>query len=280
MVYCLCIFPHPRAKHLPEIIKTIQAPVYTSVETDPDFAKHTLIGMPITMKFYLRLFLSLAITSGVAGGLLAFTYRTTAPVIAQREIEDREKALQNVFFLQSESGTFSLQAKPVADGVTALYLPDNPDAPAYYAVAGQAIGYNSTVPLSLMVGFTGDAADAATLLAGYIDTDRLPRPGDAGQYVVGFSVINSEETPGLGEKIKDVRPPYTWVQAARGTKPAPNPDTGTDFQRQFRGRKADALVLKKNGGDLDAITASTITSNGVVAAIRDASEKLQRALQN
>lgn len=227
------------------------------------------------MKFYLRLFLSLAITSGVAGGLLAFTYRTTAPVIAQREIEDREKALQSVFFLRSD-----LQAKPVADGVTALYLPDSPDAPAYYAVAGQAIGYNSTVPLSLMVGFTGDAADAATMLDGYVDADRLPRSGDTGRYVVGFSVINSEETPGLGEKIKDVRPPYTWVQAATGTKPAPNPDTGTDFQRQFRGRSADALVLRKNGGDLDAITASTITSNGVVAAIRDASEKLQRALQN
>ena len=230
------------------------------------------------MNFYGKLIVSLAVVAGIAAGLLAFTYKTTAPVIAQREIEDKAKALENVFFLQRKDGTLALQGKEIAPGVTALYQPDNQDKPAYYAVTGEAIGYNSGVPVSLMVGFTGPAADPATLLEGYVDADKMPAKGKDGEYIVGFSVINSEETPGLGEKIKDARPPYTWIQALTGTKPAPNPDVSTDFQRQFRGRLADSLVLKKNGGDLDAITASTITSTGVVSALRDASGKLHNAL--
>ena len=228
------------------------------------------------MNFYGKLIVSLAVVSGIAAGLLAFTYNTTAPVIAQREIEDQAKALENVFFLQKKDGAFTLEPKKLADGVTALYAPENADKPAYYAVTGQAIGYNSSVPVSLMVGFTGPADKPAALLGGYVDANSLPEKD--GEYIVGFSVINSEETPGLGEKIKDARPPYTWIQAVSGNKPPPNPDVSTNFQRQFRGRLADSLVLKKQGGDLDAITASTITSGGVVAALRDASGKLRKAL--
>lgn len=230
------------------------------------------------MKFYLRLIVSLALIAGIAAALLSITYKTTAPVIAQRDIEDQAKALENVFFLQRDGDNFSLESKPIAEGVTALYKADNANAPAYYAVTGQAIGYNSGVPVNLMVGFTGPAADAKSLLEGYVSGDKLPSAGKTDPYIVGFSVVNSEETPGLGEKIKDQRPPFTWLQALTGTKPAPNPDVSTDFQRQFRGRLADSLILKKNGGDLDAITASTMTSNGVVSALKDASRKLENAL--
>ncbi len=230
------------------------------------------------MNFFAKLVISLAVVSGVAAGLLSFTYATTAPEIAKRELEDQANALRNVFFLQQEDGKLALDSREIAPGVTALFAPGESEKPAYYAVTGQATGYNSGVPVSLMVGFTGPAADAPTLLKGYVDEGRMPAKDRAGEYIVGFSVINSEETPGLGEKIKDKRPPFTWVQAVTGSIPPPNPDSATDFQRQFRGRLADELVLKKNGGDLDAITASTITSGGVVAALRNASGKLRLAL--
>ena len=236
----------------------------------------------LIMNLYAKLILSLGAISGIAAGLLSYTFVTTAPIIADREIEDRQKALQNVFFLQNDgqggAKRFALDAKPLADGVVALYAKDNSNQPAYFAVTGQAVGYNSSVPITLMVGFTGPAKDAATLLKGYVEQERLPGEGEKGEYIVGFSVVNSEETPGLGEKIKDSRPPYTWSQVLTGNRPQPNPDSSTDFQRQFRGRQAGSLMLKKNGGDLDAITASTITSNGVLSALRNASEKLDEAL--
>ena len=232
----------------------------------------------LNMNFFARLIISLGVVAGIAAGLLSVTYSTTAPEIAKRELEDQAKALQNVFFLQQENGKLALEGKEIAPGVTALFSPGDAAKPTYYAVTGQATGYNSGVPISLMVGFTGPAKDAPTLLQGYVDADRMPGKDKSGEYIVGFSVINSEETPGLGEKIKDQRPPYTWMQAFTGKKPAPNPDSSTDFQRQFRGRLSDDLILKKDGGELDAITASTITSRGVIAALRDASGKLHQAL--
>lgn len=231
------------------------------------------------MKFYSKLIVSLAVTAGVAAGLLAYTFAATAPVIAEREIADRKAALENVFFLQKgKDGSFGLIAKPLADGVTALYLPGNDKQPAYFAVPGRATGYNSSVPVTLMIGFTGPAQDAASLLKGYVPENKLPAAGEKGEYIVGFSVINSEETPGLGEKVKDSRAPYTWGQAFAGSIPPPNPDHATDFQRQFRGRAAESLALKKYGGDLDAITASTITSNGVVNAMKNAGATLRKVL--
>ena len=234
------------------------------------------------MNFYSKLVIALGLVSGIAAGLLSLTYSATRPVIEARSVQERENALSSVFFrhLQNEGGqpSFILRPVPLADGVTALYHPDYPDQPAYYAAIGSAYGYNSSTPVVLTVGFTGPAGDAAGLLAGYVETDRLPAAGEKGRFIVGFSVVSSAETPGLGENIRNVRPPFTWAQFFTGNRPPPNPDRATSFQTQFRGRKAEDLLLRKKGGDLDAITASTITSGAVVAALQDASENLGKAL--
>lgn len=234
------------------------------------------------MNFYGRRVASLALAAGISAGLLSVTYRATAPVMAEREKDERLSALKSVFFLQGGASAAGfagrLSVRDVADGVFALYAGDDADRPAYFAAAGEAVGYNAGSKIRLLVGFTGSAADARTLLAGYVDEDGLPPRGDVGGYVVGFSVLSSEETPGLGERIKDARPPYTWLQFLFGGRPPPSPDRATRFQRQFRGLAPAELALRKNGGTLDAITASTVTSGAVVAAIRDAWLRLEKAL--
>lgn len=236
------------------------------------------------MNFYGKLIVALGLVAGIAAGLLSYTYAVTAPTIALQAEKEQEKALQNVFFLQTaaENGktAFLLNPKSIGDGVTALYDPENPDTPVYYAAVGSGIGYNSSVPVTLMVGFTGPAKAAANLLDGYVPADNLPTAAEnEDKYIVGFSVVSSTETPGLGERIKDKRPAFTWAQFIGGNVPPDSPDKATPFQSQFRGRKADSLTLKKNGGDLDAITASTITSNAVIAAIQDAEGRLNAALK-
>lgn len=234
------------------------------------------------MNFYSKLIISLALVSGIAAGLLSFTYTTTKPVIVQREKEDRVKALRDIFFLQVENAggkvEFKLEAKEIGEGVTALYDPGQPDKPRYFAVVGQGVGYNSNVPIQLMVGFTSEQFDARDSLKGYVDDARLPDADVKGEFIVGFSVLKSEETPGLGERVKDKQPPYTWAQYFSGNVPPANPDKATLFQRQFRGNEPAQMALKKNGGDLDAITASTITSNAVLAAMQDAGARLTKAL--
>ena len=63
-----------------------------------------------------------------------------------------------------------------------------------------------------------------------------------------FTVVEAAETPGLGSEI----------------------DT-EGFKRNIRGRSAEKpLVLKKDGGDIDAVTAATISSRAALEAIDDA----------
>lgn len=75
--------------------------------------------------------------------------------------------------------------------------------------------------------------------------------------IKGISVISHSETPGLGDKI--------------------NPSK-SDFSVQFQGKNpADfKLLVKKDGGDVDAITASTITSRAYCDAVTTACEVFKK----
>ncbi|HPQ41090.1 MAG TPA: RnfABCDGE type electron transport complex subunit G [bacterium] len=70
---------------------------------------------------------------------------------------------------------------------------------------------------------------------------------DATGAITGFQILESKETPGLGSKAsdKDV------------------------FWGQFVGQTLDSMTFKvrKDGGDVDAITASTITSRAITHAL-------------
>lgn len=67
--------------------------------------------------------------------------------------------------------------------------------------------------------------------------------------ITGVEVIEQYETPGLGAKIDETRPgeKEPW------------------FLRQFRGKDASSLIVKKN---IDAITGATISSKAVTDAVR------------
>lgn len=69
--------------------------------------------------------------------------------------------------------------------------------------------------------------------------------------LVRYKTLLAKETPGLGMKLN-----------------AP------EFANQFVGKDATALKLKKKGGDIEAITAATITSSAVCRALADAQKAL------
>ena len=73
---------------------------------------------------------------------------------------------------------------------------------------------------------------------------------DRSGVIKGVRVLEQYETPGLGSKITEVKP---------GEKDA-------WFLRQFKGKSASTITLKKN---VDAITGATISSRAVTNAIRD-----------
>lgn len=69
--------------------------------------------------------------------------------------------------------------------------------------------------------------------------------------VVSYKVLAAAETPGLGMKLST-----------------------PEFSGQFGGRDGSALRVKKDGGDIEAITAATITSRAVCRAIAEAQKKV------
>ncbi|MBR3857422.1 MAG: FMN-binding protein [Bacteroidaceae bacterium] len=72
--------------------------------------------------------------------------------------------------------------------------------------------------------------------------------------ILGYKVLESSETPGLGAKAQD------WFQ--KGQK------------GDIIGKTAGNLTVSKDGGEVDAITASTITSRAFLRCINAAYETL------
>ena len=73
--------------------------------------------------------------------------------------------------------------------------------------------------------------------------------------ITGYQVIDQKETPGLGTKI-----------------------TEKSFSDQFIGLNSyvDELKLKKDGGEIDAVTGATISSKAVIDAVEKAVETYKK----
>ena len=69
--------------------------------------------------------------------------------------------------------------------------------------------------------------------------------------LVCYKTLAAAETPGLGMKLNT-----------------------PEFAGQFAGKDGTALKVKKDGGEIEAITSATITSRAVCKAIADARRKL------
>jgi electron transport complex protein RnfG len=71
--------------------------------------------------------------------------------------------------------------------------------------------------------------------------------------IVNYSVLEQNETPGLGTKMVD------WFKTNRGNQSILGKNPGTAN-----------LTVSKSGGEVDAITAATISSNAFLNAVRNA----------
>lgn len=77
---------------------------------------------------------------------------------------------------------------------------------------------------------------------------------DADSKVINYQVLEHQETPGLGDKMG------TWFNTDKGNQ-------------NILGKKANgAFQVSKDGGDIDAITAATISSRAFLNAINKAYE--------
>jgi len=199
--------------------------------------------MPDWLKFPLVLFIVAVVSAASLAGLWAVTAKARKAMAE----EETQAALKVVF-----PGADSFQVKDVrVDGKPFTYRVAIKDGEAAgYVAKGSSYGYSSN--LVVMVGVGTDFS------------------------IKGIKVLSQKETPGLGDKVEEVLSKKTWGTVITGTSPD---EKGLRpwFQVQFDG-KSTPVKVKKDGGQIEAITGATISSRAVCNAVNQAVEGIRKAV--
>lgn len=187
-----------------------------------------------------NMFLSLFIISLTVGLLLSQVHKITAEPIAAAKVLKLENAIKEVVPDFDNNPVEESYKVPLADGDSLLVYPAKKDE----KIVGFAVNSFSRN------GFSGDIQ----LIAGF----------DTEANIVNYSVLSHAETPGLGSKMGD------WFKDV--SKPSQN----------IIGRNLaeGALAVTNDGGQIDAITASTITSRAFLEAVNKAFEAYKESMSN
>lgn len=194
-----------------------------------------------------RLVFTLAAAGALAGLLIVLVFRGTQPAIAAHKALVLQLAIEEVLAGPSNFDTLYLY-----DGALVANLPSGVDARASESVyvgydeEGRPLGY------AIAAGEPG-FQDVVRIIFGYDPVrDRI----------LGMKVLESKETPGLGDKI----------------------EKDTTFVGQFNGAVPPLVGVKSGRGtgedprEVDMITGATISSRTVIGIINHSLERLGPAL--
>lgn len=177
----------------------------------------------------LNMLLSLTLVCVITSGVLAATYMFTSGPIAEAEAQALQEAVKEV--------APEFDNDPIAESFT-VKTEDGYDLLIYPAKKGEE-SMGAAVESSTKNGFSG----LIRIIVGF----------DAEGKILNYSVLQHNETPGLGSKMQE------WFRADKNNQ-------------NIIGRSLSNgnLAVTKDGGDVDAITASTITSRAFLEAINRA----------
>ncbi len=163
-----------------------------------------------------------------------------------------------------------------------------PEAVAFEPVAAesdQSAGWSKDAGVGKAVGPTGPLGYIAVGgKQGYSSRIEVLVACDGDFKILGIQILQAAETPGLGERVKEIKSDATiWQAMARavgfGKSDAPQTPREPWFQKQFAGKTLDQLIVVKEETDtnIQAITAATITSKAVTDAVQMAVEDIKKA---
>ncbi|MGC9471291.1 MAG: RnfABCDGE type electron transport complex subunit G [Bacteroidales bacterium] len=181
----------------------------------------------------LNMVITLLVVTAVASTALGFVYEfTKGPIAAAREAK-RISAIEQV--LPEFDNNPGSEAKAIAMDGDSVYLYSGRKDGEWVGTAVQTFskqGFSGYI--WLMVGFLPDGT------------------------IHNIVVLEHKETPGLGDKMEQEK--------------SFDKKTGKSWSSQFIGKHPDNFQLKvtKDGGDVDAITASTISSRAFCDAVNRA----------
>jgi electron transport complex protein RnfG len=210
--------------------------------------------MAKTESTLINMVLALLIITAIAGGSLGMVYKVTKEPIEQAKLAKQQKAIEQVvpgfdnnptaetYILKSQQG-YDLQVFPCKKGDELL---------------GVAISTKTDKGFSgefkIMVGLKPDGT------------------------IINYAVLEHKETPGLGSKMQE------WFRPGEIKADVKKEESSRIFQWFFGKQSAGGgnnsvlgknpnttnMTVSKDGGDIDAITAATISSRAFLDAIMTA----------
>ncbi len=181
----------------------------------------------------------LTVVSLVAALVLAWINEVTTGPIKQQAINEINNGIKDVMGTSSLKVTKTDTIVVNNEGTENKYVIHNTET-----AKGKPLG--AAIESSVM-GFGGDLKVLVGLSSDY--------------KVLGYKILQSSETPGLGQKADK------WFQ---------KDGKGNVIGRQLSDDKP--LSVSKDGGDVDAITSSTITSRAFLKAINQAYKAYRSSL--
>lgn len=197
---------------------------------------------------------AIALASSLA---LSVVYTTTKPVIEELDRNKQKNALSLVlpgYTVKEEKFLDS------SDSSTKYWIAESSDGSKAWAIICESSGYSGTIRLMAGVDQKGT--------------------------ILGISILNQTETPGLGARCVEIASTSTFFDFILG-KPSTEKDSTPWFQKQFgnlssqkkisvvkKGDYNDSMkesLLKNN--EISAITGATITSTAVTKAVEDGIDK-------
>jgi electron transport complex protein RnfG len=190
-----------------------------------------------------RLLATLGTAGAGAGILLVLAFGLTAPMIEANRARALDAAVQEVL-----KGPARYETLYVVGGALASQVPSGADPkalePVYlgYRASGEPAGF-------AVVGSDAGFQDTIRLIVGYAPGTRA---------LLGIKVLESKETPGLGDKI----------------------EKDADFVDQFHGAQIPLLAVKRRDGgrpdprEVHTITGATISSRAVIRIVNRTLERL------
>ncbi len=173
----------------------------------------------------------LTVVSLIAALVLALVNEVTTEPIRQQAINEINNGIKDVMGTPSLKVTKTDTVVVNNDGTESTYVIHNTET-----ANGKPLG--AAIESSVM-GFGGDFKVLVGLSSDY--------------KILGYKILQSNETPGLGEKAGK------WFQ---------KDGKGNVIGRQLSDDKP--LSVSKDGGDVDGITSSTITSRAFLKAVNQA----------
>ncbi|SMF04406.1 electron transport complex protein RnfG [Alteromonadaceae bacterium Bs31] len=179
----------------------------------------------------------------ITAGLLAFTYQSTAPRIAEEEKKAAQAALLEIVPQHRHDNNMLDDIFPIPENfLQDLGLKESGQIHLAFN-KGQAVA--AIIPASAPDGYSGEIK----LIIG-VNTDGS---------IAGVRVLAHKETPGLGDKV-DLRK-SDWILSFN--------------HKSLNTPEADQWAVKKDGGAFDQFTGATITPRAVVKRVKQTLEFYQ-----